>query len=136
MKPFRFGPQRRSAPESSVRSEARWNRSGLARHEQPTEHRRDRLFLNRQRRLAWSSPDLLIRVGEERIDDVTETRSGVGAVLVAELFSSDLDIRHNGTPRELYRGTKGRGTTVVVIPVRRGPARTARIAIGLRYRHL
>src|SRR5947209_18276064 len=74
-----------------------------AEREQPTEDGLDRHVLNRQRRFAFPTPHPLIRIREQRIDDIAETRSGVQAIFVGELFRSDIDFSHVSPPRELYR---------------------------------
>jgi hypothetical protein len=48
---------------------------GPAEQEQSAEDRPDRHLLNRQRPSAFTAPHALIRIREQRIDDIAETRS-------------------------------------------------------------
>ena len=46
----------------------------------------ERDFVDRKRRFAFATPHSLIRIGEQRVDDIGEPRTGVAAVLVGQLF--------------------------------------------------
>ena len=47
-------------------------------------YRIDPMLPNGQRRFAFTTPHLLIRIPKQRIDDVSEARSGVQALFVCE----------------------------------------------------
>src|SRR3954466_9495191 len=71
------------------------------------EHRFDRLFEPRQRRFACTPPHLLIRIREQRVDDLAEARSGIDAIFVGELFRADVKVGHLSPRMELYRRKRG-----------------------------
>jgi hypothetical protein len=77
---------------------------GLAHGDESSEHAPNRLGGIREARFARTPPHLLVRVREERVDDIAEAGPRVETILVRELLRPDFELSH-GVPRgELYAG--------------------------------
>jgi hypothetical protein len=55
----------------------------------------ERYLVDRQRRFAGRAPHALIRIGEQRVDDLAISRATVAAVLIGQLRSAELELGHN-----------------------------------------
>src|SRR5215469_6752199 len=94
-KPFRSGPQRRSAAESTARG-------GLAKgvgwttRQGAVEQAAQRNRVDRQRRFPGRPPCSLVGIGKQRFAHVGEARTGVGAVFIGGGFYPKRTRSHGG----------------------------------------
>src|SRR5262245_66254925 len=97
-KPFRSGPQRRSAAESTARGGLAKGVGRTARQD-AVEQAAQRDGVDRQRRLPGCPPWSLVGIGEQRFAHVGEARKGVSAVFIGDA----LDTKRTRSPRAAYR---------------------------------
>src|SRR5947209_894188 len=67
---------------------------GAAEGQNAPDHIRQSDLISRQRRLAVRAPDLLIRIGVERVAHLRETRARIGAILIRGVLGAEIIPAH------------------------------------------